>query len=196
MKNILFHFILLLFLNTTLFAANFSSYPPALHAPITKLLSFPKANQLLHNVEKKRGKIKVQLKSFSFSTQNAMWNPKGRSIILHPQRKRHEGEVIRLILFELHNAKNQDKFHKVDMLANRGRIDRESYIRAIEYIEYENVMETVALINEGIRQGYYPQNAYWKVHADFEKHYALQKQAGHSQFIGQTYDKITATFGA
>jgi hypothetical protein len=191
MKNILLSLILFLFINPILFAANFTNYPSELKSPIETLLSFPKAQRVLSEVEKKVGRIRVRLKSFSISTQSAMWHPKSHSIILHPKKKRNEGDVIRLVLFEMHNAKNQYKFQKIDALANRGAIDKQSYIRAIEYIEYENVMETVALIDEGIRQGYYPKSAHWKVYNDFEKHYALQQRVGHSQFIGATYDKIS-----
>lgn len=192
MKRILLYLFLFLFINPVLFGAEFASYPAELQAPLQRLLSFPKARETLNIVEERVGKIKVKVKSFSISTQSAMWHPGSHSIILHPKKKGNESEVIRLVLFELHNAKNQYKFNKIDKLANKGEIDRESYIRAIEYIEYENVMETVALINEGIERGYYPESTYWRVYPDFERHYALQKRVGHSQFIGQTYDKLTS----
>lgn len=177
----------ILFINANIFGF---SYPSQLEKPIQTLLAFPKAKETIQLVEKQGGKIKVRLKPFSFSTHSALWYPGKRTIILNPKKDRSDAEVIRLVLFELHNAKNQYKFDNVAMLAKKRQLNRNGYIRAVEYIEYQNVMETRALLNEGINKGYYPKSAAWHVLPDFESHFALQKQVGHSAFIGKMYDNL------
>ena len=178
-----------LFVGSVAFGSFFANYPKSLEGPIQRLLAFEKAEAVLDQAQKQGG-ISVRLAPFSVSTSNAMWRPDNRTIVLNSRRDRNEGEIIRSILFEMHNAKNHHKFEKLDRLARGGHIDKEAYVREIEWLEHQNALETKRILDDAMAMGAYPNTVFWPIHEEFEAHYKLQQLAGHSQFIAQVYDTL------
>jgi len=191
MKKIVLFILLSIFICASIFSSEFRSVDTRLRPAVKTLLAFPKAQDVLDEVQANGKRIRVKMHPFTVSTSNAMWSPVRGSIILNSLRKRSEGEIVRSILFEMHNAKNQKKFTHFEQLARKGLIDQASYVREIERIEHTNAMETMALLNEAISKGYYPQTSYWQICPDFEKHFQLQQQVGHSQFIAKMYKGLS-----
>ncbi len=193
MKHLL---VLFLFLTSSLSlfgdyrAAQFARVQSSLKPAVEKMLRYPKAQRLLQEAQRE-GPISVRSRPFHVSTSNAMWNAGNRTITLNSNHPRNEGEAIRSMIFELHNAKNNKRLHAVDLQARSGSLSKEAYVRNIEWVEHQNALEAKHLLDEGVNLGYYPSSSRWPIIENFEEHYRLQQSAGHSQFIAGIYDQIS-----
>lgn len=179
--------ILLLTLSGTLTAR--PDHAPHLSQPINLLYRLNETSQLLQKVESE-GKLTIKTSHFGSNTSNAAWFPSQRAIYLNFANQRTLGSIICSIVFELHNALSDKQFDCYDQLALTGKITKEQYIRAIEYIEYVNACSAAHMLEKGVRQGIFPQDARWPIAPNFEEHLYIQKMAGHSSVIGCMYDDL------
>lgn len=100
------------------------------------------------------------------------------------------GSKIHSILFELQNASAQKYFDYYNTLAMQKKIGRDEYVRAIEHIEYQNTRKTASIIDEGIRQGLFPEESQPYYYSNFEEHLCHQQSTGHSAWIAEIYDGL------
>lgn len=158
---------------------------PALHM----LYQFPETRAVIERAEKE-GPFQIFSAPFR-SNSGAMWDSSDRSIVINTNKKANYGQVTRSILFEMHNVISHRQFVHLDHLAETGKISKDVYVESVERIEYDNAKKTAALMRSGVSQGFFPEGAYCEVHTNFEDHFKLQKQCGHSQAIAAIYDQIS-----
>jgi hypothetical protein len=174
-----------------LFSSLFA-YPrcsPQLEPALQAIYRFPEGKKLIEEVEAD-GPISIHWARFP-ANSHAMWVSDDRAIVINANINRPFGEVIRSIFFELHNAKVDKEFERIDRLAVNHRISKNEYVEAVERVEHQNALSVGTLIERAIRQGYFPPSSKWDIPPDFETHYMLQKRAGHSGRIAALYDSIT-----
>lgn len=158
-----------------------------LHPMVKKIQKHEKGRELIAKVQAE-GPISIIVESPS-EQFDAYWNRDDRQISVNISG-RTEGEIIGSIIFELHNALVSDEMERLDNLAARGAIDRSSYVRSIEYLEYENSHKASSLVKEGIEQGIYPKSAHLFTYRDFDEHFHYQKVGGHTDWIAKNYDSL------
>jgi hypothetical protein len=174
-------------LSGSLFA--YPSHSPQLASPIKTLYQFEETKQLIGRVEAE-GVITIQAASLGIHASNAAWFPDERTIRINFSKKRSQGSLICSLVFEIHNALSQCQFDHFDRLATQGKISKEKYIEAVEYLEYTNALKTAQVLKNGVNKGIFPSDAYYSVAPTFTEHFMIQKQAGHSQFIGDIWQSL------
>lgn len=163
---------------------------PQLRSCLNAIQQLPEARKLITNVQKE-GPIRIVLTNHSLSRQfGAFWDVDRRIISISPAPHESEGDIIGSIIFELHNASTNSKINHYDHLASIGEIDRDNYVRAIEYLEYENSKKASLMAEKGIKLGLFPKSATLPTYSNFEEHFHYQKIGGHSAWIGKTYDQL------
>jgi hypothetical protein len=117
---------------------------------------------------------------------NGYWSPEERTIYITPD----SSHPFSTLLFELHNAVKNEEFRQLDLLAYKREISRKDYIQRQEFIEYQNALETSALLDKGMEEGLFPPNVGWYPAMTFKEHFQIQKSCGHSAWIGEAYDEM------
>lgn len=157
---------------------------------LIKILKIEEARTLVAKIQEE-GVITIELLNNQLSEQfGAFWDEDGRRICLNLNSHRSEGDIIGSIIFELHNAAVNSKLDYFDHLAESGKIDRESYVEAIERLEFENSKMAAAIAEKGIEKGIFPRGARLPTYRNFEEHYHYQKIGGHSAWIGKNFDQL------
>jgi hypothetical protein len=182
-----FFIITLFILSGSLFA--YPSHSPQLASPIRVLYQFEETRQLIGQAEAE-GALYIQVANLGLHASNAAWFPDERMIRINFSKKRSQGSLICSLVFEIHNALSQKQFDYFDRLAMQGKISKEKYIETIEYLEYTNALKTAKVLKNGINKGIFPPDAYYSVAPSFTEHFMIQKQAGHSQFIGDLWQSL------
>lgn len=174
-----------------LLCSSLFAYPTCsrdLESAVQMIYHFPEGKKLIEEVEAK-GALRIYRAPFN-SHSCALWSGDDRSIVINSNQSRTFGEIVRSIFFELHNAKADGQFLQLDRMASSGQINKAQYIESIERLEHQNAYQTSHSIQQAIRGGYFPQDAAWPIYADFQAHYRIQKQTGHSADIASVYDSI------
>jgi hypothetical protein len=180
-------FITLCLMSSALFA--YPNHSPELASPLKVLYKLEEAKSLLEAVEAE-GSFTMKTARLGMHASNAAWYPDMRTICVNVSNKRSQGSMIRSLIFELHNALNQKKFDQMDRLATQGKISKQNYILEIEQLEYENALQTVKVLNAGIKKGIFPKDAFWPIASSFQEHMQIQLEAGHAQNVGALYDQL------
>lgn len=163
---------------------------PNLQRCLDKIYQLPEATSLLNEIQKE-GKI-----SFTVDTKHeaakfgAFWDLDSRLICVNPTFHKNDGEMIGSILFEMQNAKASQNLHHLFEQAAQGKISKADYIRGIEYIEFQNSKRAAEMANIGIQRGVLPATASLYTYRDFDEHFFYQQKGGHSQAIGDMFDRI------
>ncbi len=171
------------------------AYPrcaPELKSALDTIYHFPEGKKLISDVEAE-GPISIHWARFH-SKSPAMWVGDDRAIVINANVPRPHGEVIRSIFFELHNAIAEKRFERLDWLAENRQISKNDYVESVERIEHENACAVAALVEKAISQGYFPPNARWHIAHDFETHYMIQRENGHSGNIASLYDSLSRKY--
>lgn len=156
-----------------------------------KILKIPEIKTLIARIQKE-GSFSIVAYQHPLSEKfGAFWDLDQR-VICVDVANRSEGERIGSILFELHNAAVTSQYQVLDEKASQGKINRESYIQAVEHLEYQNSLQASKLANKGIILGIFPREAFLPTFASFAEHYRVQRMGGHSQFIGRNYDQLSS----
>jgi hypothetical protein len=162
---------------------------PELRPTLAKIRELPEASALIEQVLEE-GNLRIQWNKSLTKKFEGYWSASNRTIYL--TKSNNQANLISTLLFELHNALSNERFENWNDLAYCRQISKRQYVREIEFMEYENAKSTKALLDKGIRQKLFPSSARWYLHDTFEEHFRLQKQTGHSAFIGRAYDQIAA----
>ncbi|MCC5831576.1 MAG: hypothetical protein JJU12_00840 [Chlamydiales bacterium] len=173
-----------------LFSSLFA-YPrcsPQLETALQAIYRFPEGKKLIEEVEAD-GPVSIHWAPFPANSQ-ARWESDTRAIVINSKMRPSYGDTVRSIFFELHNAKVDKEFERIDWLALQRRLSKNDYVEAIERLEHQNALRVGTLIEQGIRQGYFPPSSRWYIPPDFETHYRIQREAGHSGRIAALYDSL------
>lgn len=165
---------------------------PQLQSYFNKILKISEMRTLISKIQKE-GTVSILANNQTAQCADqfgACWDMDRRIIYVGLGRSNTEGKIIGSIVFELHNAAANSKLEYFDYLAATRNIDRESYIKAIEYIEYENSLKASAITKIGIELGIFPGDAYLPTYRDFEEHYYYQQMSQHSYLFGKNYDQL------
>lgn len=147
----------------------------------------PEANAVFEKVLQ-CGPLHIEINTHISKQFEGYWAYEERTIYLTKTRNTHDGILLATLLFELHNAYRNHELSDLTSKAAQGKISREDFIRAYEYVEYKNVRDTQKLVQLGIDRGIFPKSASMYYPDNFEDHYAVQKMHGHASWIGKIYD--------
>lgn len=168
---------------------NFSC-DPQLKPILQTIQKLPEAREILSTIQKE-GNICFLLSNERLSQEfGAFWDPDSRSIRVNKAFLKSEGEMIGTILFELQNALTNKQIAKLNWLATCGRINKKDYVRAFEYLEYQNSLNAAKLAQKGIEKGIFPKSARLFTYENFEEHFRVQQMAGHSAWIAKVHDEL------
>lgn len=161
---------------------------PSLRPALAKICQIPEAKSLINKIQAE-GAIHIKMQANSLASQfGACWDPFQRSIFL--AQGITEGQQIGFMLFELHNAAASSKFQFLEHLVAQRIIDKETYIKAVERVEYENSLKTAKISSKGINLNIFPRDAYLSTYKSFDEYYYFQKLAGHSAALEKNYQNI------
>lgn len=166
---------------------------PELQKHLLNVLKVPEARDLIYDIQQEGAIQILQNNDPIWSQFGAYFDLDRRIIFINSSAYRTEGEMIGSLLFELHNAATNSQLNALDHLALQGRIDKERYIRSVEYIEYKNSLKTAHIAKCGIDAGFFPPDAIMHTYKDFDEHYRWQIAGGHSALIGKTFDQLRAS---
>ena len=164
---------------------------PQLKPALETIQKLPEAQELINNILKE-GSIRIIVNRQLSAPFGAFWGSEDRTICVNCAGRHDLGEIIGSIIFEMHNAAIDKDLNRLDSQAYQGKINRNNYVRSIEYLEYCNSLKASALVTKGIERGIYPRSAYLPTYESFDIHYRVQQEAGHSAWIARNYDDIVA----
>lgn len=168
---------------------NFSC-DPKLRSVLETIQQLPEVREILTTIQKE-GTVYFLLTNESLSQEfGAFWDPDSRSIRVNKAILQAEGEMIGTILFELQNALANKEIEKLNWLASSGKINKRDYVRAFEYLEYQNSLNAAKLAQRGIDMGIFPKSARLFTYSSFEEHFRVQQMAGHSAWIARVHDSL------
>ncbi len=179
----------LLLLTGCLPLAAYPKHSPELTQLVQTLYRFEDTKQLLAQAEEE-GPFTIRTAKMGQQAPEASWMVYPRLISINTSYYRSYGSMITSLVFELHNVLSTKQFDDYDQLALSGKINREQFIRGIEEIEYSNARKTSYLLWKGVQQGLFPRDAAMPIPHNFEDHFRLQLDSGHSSLIGSMYDDL------
>ncbi|WP_068467994.1 hypothetical protein [Candidatus Protochlamydia phocaeensis] len=163
---------------------------PQLQSILNKILKVPEAKALIASIQKE-GAIQIAVKNTKLSNFfGAYWDPDQRMICVAMSSKTTEGDLIGSILFELHNASVDSQFEYLAGLAIQRKIDKATYVRSMEYLEYQNSLNAAKIAEKGIQLGVLPSDSRLPTFTTFQEHFSVQQQSGHSDCFGRIYDNL------
>lgn len=168
----------------------YPSCSPELQPALKQLYSLQETRQIIQQVEA-TGAFKIQAARLGKQEANAAWSCMERTIYINLSNPRSQGSLIRSILFEMHNALSQKEFDRLDSLAAKRALSRDHYIQAVERIEHQNALKTIALLEKGRAVQTFSMDTHWPILKNFEEHFAVQVQSGHAGQVGQLYDILS-----
>lgn len=167
----------------------FSSFPASLYKAAAAIESLPEAEKLIDAVQKD-GPIGIEAQYFRESDFEAIWDSENRIIYVNLSKNETLGKEISSILFELHNARTNQKLLRLFQEARTGLIDIDSFVESVERLEHQNALSTSKMIEEGIARAIFPEEARWDLFTSFDDHYKIQQLYGHSQWIAERFDSL------
>ncbi len=185
MKSILTLLSLFIFLSLGAITA-----PKELQKPMQIILAHRESADFIHSLEQEGG-IRVLYSSFPKQKITALWEANSRTIYINKDRPYSESDIIRSIIFELHNAASSKQLEAIYDKAYRGQISKENFVRSIEFMEHKNALMAQQLIENGIRAGKFSKGCTLHCFANFDDYYALQQLFEHSHWIAARYDEVS-----
>lgn len=175
--------------------ANEIECAPQLRNCLATLQKLPEVKDLITAIQQE-GSIRLALNKSKLSEQfGAFWDVDRRIIFVNLSWHQKEGELLASILFELHNASINSKINQLDHLASTGKIERDKYVEAMEFLEYQNAVKASALLKKGVELKIFPPSAYLPLYSSFEEHFRMQKIGGHSAWFAHNYDNLAPKKG-
>lgn len=194
LKNIIYCLTLVFIFQSSVFA-NQTSYPrltctSQLVSIVNQIRQLPEAQSLIEAILREGNLHISDLQPHQTHEFRAMWNSDARTIYVNINQERPH--IFGSILFEMHNALSTTKFCQLENLAYDGKLNKSAYVEAMEYVEYENSLNTASLAEKGIQVGLYPANARLPTYDSFQEHFYYQRIGGHSAWFAASYDEIVA----
>jgi hypothetical protein len=169
-----------------------NALPVSFTIALTTLATYPPTRELLEQVNKNCGPIKIGLRKQSSS---GCWDRKERIIYLDQERinagKLDASNQVAVLICELLNAKATKFFEQLDYRAIRSEIQKEEYVASMERIEHDNGLKTHEYVKQAIKDKVLSGVFVSLYFQDFETHYKYQQIAGHSSDISDKFDRIT-----
>lgn len=182
----------ILLINSPLTAVSCS---PTLRRHVEIIERLPEAKDLITAIQKE-GPIHIQANTTPLASKfGAYWDCDRREINISLGESRSDGSIIGSILFELHNALVVSQWNHLDRLAMERKIDKFTYIKEAEYLEYQNSLNCAKLADKGIEMGFYPRGARLNTYRNFDEHFYYQNISGHSQVFSRNYDSLSRCYG-
>ncbi len=164
---------------------------PQLQPTVIKILKIAEARDLIAKIQQE-GPFQIVVNNHVLSRQfGAYWDMEKRTVCINLPFHETEGRVIGFILFELHNAVVTSQLDALDDRVSNGKISKEDYVEAVEFIEFQNSQKTAQLAQKGIDLGFFPKDARLPTYNTFEEHFRIQKIGGHSAWIERTYNELS-----
>lgn len=161
---------------------------PQLQKHFLKILQIPEARDLIANIQED-GPVNIEVNNSPIGRQfGAYWDTENRVVFVDLSQT--EGEIIGSIIFELHNAAANPQILRLQGLASVRRIDKTTYVEAIERIEFNNSLKAAHIAREGVRKGFIPQDAILHTYPNFDEYFYWQQYGGHSGSIASDYEMI------
>lgn len=155
------------------------------------LQQLPETQKLIAKVTQE-GPISIKINTHLPIKFGAFWGSYDRTIFVNLPPGYTKGEIMGSILFELHNALVDKEMVRLDQLAMQGKIDKATYVREVEYLEYCNSKKASHIATQGIQKGIYPKEAHLNTYPNFDEHFRVQQWAGHSAWIAKNYDDLVS----
>lgn len=165
---------------------------PKLKPILEKVQALPEANEVIDQVLS-QGPFSIEINKQHPDYFEGYWDSYQRTIYLTKSKKVSECSLITTLLMELQNALRNDDIKQMHRLAQRRAIDKSQFIEQFEYIEYENACAANELLNAGVEKGIFPSGCSWNIADNFSDHFAVQREMGHSDWIGQIYDDLASS---
>lgn len=163
---------------------------PQLQDSFNTMLKLSEIRDLISTIQKE-GNIQITVRNTELSEQfGAFWDMDNRIICIAMSPNASKGRIIGSILFELHNALANKQLNELDELAAQKKISKDAYVEGVERIEYHNSLKAAVITTKGVELGLFPHDAQLHTYSSFEEHYRIQQWAGHSAWIGKTYEDI------
>ncbi len=90
----------------------------------------------------------------------------------------------------MHNALSNREFQKLDELASNRQIDRGSYVRKMEYLEFKNILiKPQRWRKRVLSKAFFLEMPRLYTYPTFEEHFRMQQIGGHSDWIAKNYDQ-------
>ncbi len=180
--------IISLFFIVSLFAETSSA--ELVQGCIDKIRQLPEARELITTIQKE-GPIRFAISEHELGKKfGAYWDVDQRVICINPEFHESEGRIIGSMLFEMQNAFSTAVIEKLYDLVSQGKMDKETFIRSMEFQEYTNSKRAAAMAQRGIDLGIFPKSALLPTYSNFEEHYHYQKIGGHSAWFAKYYDQM------
>lgn len=162
---------------------------PELRPVLEKIQAFPEGQEVISRVLEE-GPIQIKLNRDLPEKFEGYWSAYDRTIYLNKNQWMSDCSLITTLLFELHNALRTADIEYMYSLASNHAIERDEFIEAFEYIEYENALATSLLVEQGAECGIFPYDCSWDLASNFAEHLDVQRDGGHSAWIGHIYDEL------
>lgn len=169
-----------------IFAAILLTLSP-LDQAVAAIRELPECRPLLAKVEQEGGFRVIENPTAPFDAQ---WNPNRRTIEVNSRNHSSFGPIIVSILFELHNAVNNDRLKHLQDLARERSLPKDRFVRKIELREWKNWESTCHLISIGREKRIFPKDAQAKSFRTFFNYLTIQEQGGHIQYHAHHYDLL------
>jgi len=120
------------------------------------------------------------------------WSLRGRVLAIRKDETQSGFlKVVSHFVFELLNASNSGKFKDLLLLASQKKMDKETFVRNIETIEFNNGHQCKKILNQAIAEHRLPEGPLTDgVFKDFELHYKYQQLIGHTEQIVSLYERV------
>jgi hypothetical protein len=192
----LYLLLFVLILPLAVHSAGPSSFPvscaPELRRIWQLVQKLPEAREVIQAVLRE-GPLTLDVNRSLSTKFGAFWTGDARAILVNPPHPGDDcGETIGSIIFELHNALADRELTQLDQQAAAGQLSKHRYVEAVEHIEYRNAVKASKIARLGITRGLFPETAHLPVYSSFEEHFRIQREAGHSAWIGRTYEQLRA----
>ncbi len=169
-----------------IFAAILLSLSP-LEQAVVAIRELPECRPLLDKVEREGGFRVIENQAAPFDAQ---WNPNRRTIEVNSRNHSSPGRIIVSVLFELHNAANDERIKHLQDLARERRISKKHFVRKIEQREWRNWEATCTILAIGREKRIFPKEALANSFRTFDNYYRVQENSGHTDYHAYHYDLL------
>lgn len=179
----------ILVLNTSLQAIQIPQNSPKAKKAFETIQKLPEVRELIATIEQ-QGQVRIDVRDLPHEEFDAYWEGTERLIRINESRNEQFGIFICSLLFELHNARSNNEIGRLGDMAFNGHLSKDQYVEAVERLEYQNALQTSALLEKGVSLQIFPEDARWLLYNNFEDHYKAQQILGHSGWIANQYDSM------
>ena len=157
---------------------------------VTKIQENLELQPFIQSVQERFSEIFLDIVPDNLAPFGAKWVPSENSICFSKISLQQEDmyDKISDVVFELFNALSTHEYTRLVDQAKNNEINKETYVRSVEQIEYANCLKLMDIMGRAFRD--HPQKPYIE---DFELHYKYHVLIQHSKIFAQQYDKLNVS---